>query len=98
MKSGGGPRFLECRTYRFRAHSMFDAQLYRDKAEVDAWKQKGPVLRFSRWLEETGMLDAAGRERLEAEIADELDAAVAFAEDGDWEPVEDLTRDVYAGE
>jgi pyruvate dehydrogenase E1 component alpha subunit len=44
------------------------------------------------------MLDAAGRERLEAEIADELDAAVAFAEDGHWEPVEDLTRDVYAGE
>jgi len=98
VRAGGGPRFLECRTYRFRAHSMFDAQLYRDKAEVDAWKQKGPVLRFSRWLEETGMLDAAGRERLEAEIADELDAAVAFAEDGDWEPVEDLTRDVYAGE
>jgi pyruvate dehydrogenase E1 component alpha subunit len=98
VRAGGGPRFLECRTYRFRAHSMFDAQLYRDKAEVEAWKQKGPVLRFGRWLEETGMLDAAGRERLEAEIADELDAAVAFAEQGHWEPVEDLMRDVYAGE
>jgi len=98
VRAGGGPRFLECRTYRFRAHSMFDAQLYRDKAEVEAWKQKGPVLRFGRWLEETGMLDAAGRERLEAEIADELNAAVAFAEDGHWEPVEDLTRDVYAEE
>jgi pyruvate dehydrogenase E1 component alpha subunit len=98
VRAGGGPRFLECRTYRFRAHSMFDAQLYRDKAEVEAWKQKGPVLRFGRWLEETGMLDVAGRERLEAEIADELDAAVAFAEQGHWEPVEDLMRDVYAGE
>jgi len=98
VRAGGGPRFLECRTYRFRAHSMFDAQLYRNKAEVEAWKQKGPVLRFGRWLEETGMLDAAGRERLEAEIADELNAAVAFAEDGHWEPVEDLTRDVCTAE
>lgn len=32
VRSGGGPALLECRTYRFRAHSMFDAQLYRDKA------------------------------------------------------------------
>jgi TPP-dependent pyruvate/acetoin dehydrogenase alpha subunit len=74
---------------------MFDAQLYRDKAEVEAWKQKGPVLRFGHWLEETGMLDAAGRARIEAEIADELATAIAFAEAGTWEPVEDLMRDVY---
>jgi len=95
IRAGEGPRFLECQTYRFRAHSMFDAQLYRDKAEVEAWKQKGPVLRFGRWLEEAGMLEAAERARIEAEIAEELAAAVAFAEAGTWEPVEDLTRDVY---
>jgi pyruvate dehydrogenase E1 component alpha subunit len=95
IRAGEGPRFLECLTYRFRAHSMFDAQLYRDKAEVDAWKQKGPVLRFGHWLEETGMLDTAGRARIEAEVADELAAAIAFAEAGTWEPVEDLMRDVY---
>ena len=95
VRAGEGPRFLECLTYRFRAHSMFDAQLYRDKAEVEAWKQKGPVLRFGHWLEETGMLDAAGRARIEAGIEEELAAAIAFAESGTWEPVEDLTRDVY---
>lgn len=95
IRADEGPRFLECQTYRFRAHSMFDAQLYRDKAEVEAWKQKGPVLRFGRWMEETGMLDAAERARIEAEIEEELSAAVAFAEAGTWEPVEDLTRDVY---
>jgi pyruvate dehydrogenase E1 component alpha subunit len=38
-----GPFFLELRTYRFRAHSMFDPELYRDKAEVEAWKQRGPI-------------------------------------------------------
>jgi pyruvate dehydrogenase E1 component alpha subunit len=95
VRAGGGPRFLECRTYRFRAHSMFDAQLYRDKAEVDAWKQKGPLLRFGHWLEQAGLLDADEHGRIEAEIAAELDAAVAFAEAADWEPVADLTRDVY---
>jgi pyruvate dehydrogenase E1 component alpha subunit len=95
VRAGEGPRFLECLTYRFRAHSMFDAQLYRDKAEVEAWKEKGPVLRFGHWLEETGMLDAAGRARIEAEIEEELAAAIAFAESGTWEPLEDLTRDVY---
>ncbi|MBS1117177.1 MAG: pyruvate dehydrogenase (acetyl-transferring) component subunit alpha [Chromatiaceae bacterium] len=95
IRAGEGPRFLECQTYRFRAHSMFDAQLYRDKAEVEAWKEKGPVLRFGHWLEETGMLDAARRARIETEIGEELAAAIAFAEAGTWEPVEDLMRDVY---
>ena len=95
IRAGEGPRFLECQTYRFRAHSMFDAQLYRDKAEVEAWKQKGPVLRFGHWLEETGMLDSAERARIDASIEEELATAVAFAESGTWEPVEDLTRDVY---
>jgi pyruvate dehydrogenase E1 component alpha subunit len=95
VRTSEGPRFLECQTYRFRAHSMFDAQLYRDKAEVEAWKQKDPVLRFGHWLEESGMLDAAGRARLDSEIDEELAAAVAFAEAGTWEPLEDLTRDLY---
>ena len=95
IRAGEGPQFLECRTYRFRAHSMFDAQLYRDKAEVDAWKQKGPLLRFRHWLEETRMLDAAEAERIETGVEDELATAVAFAESGSWEPVDDLLRDVY---
>jgi pyruvate dehydrogenase E1 component alpha subunit len=95
VRAGEGPRFLECQTYRFRAHSMFDAQLYRDKAEVEEWKQKGPVLRFGHWLEESDMLEPAERARIESEIADELAAAVAFAEKGTWEPLEDLTRDLY---
>jgi TPP-dependent pyruvate/acetoin dehydrogenase alpha subunit len=98
IRAGGGPRFLECRTYRFRAHSMFDAQLYRDKAEVEAWKRKGPVLRFRQWLEEAGMLEADTAARLDTEVAQELAAAIDFAEAAYWEPLEDLTRDVCASE
>ena len=95
IRAGEGPRFLECQTYRFRAHSMFDAQLYRDKAEVEAWKKKGPLLRFGHWVEEAGLLDVTGRSQIEADIEAELAAAVAFAEAGTWEPIEDLTKDVH---
>src|SRR3974390_777194 len=90
------PCFLECRTYRLRAHSMFDAQLYRDKAEVEAWKHKEPITRFQGWLEANHMIHPQDLARMEAEIADEVAAAVAFAEAGTWEPVEQLTRFTYA--
>jgi 2-oxoisovalerate dehydrogenase E1 component len=98
MRETHEPYFLECRTYRFRAHSMFDAQLYRDKDEVEAWRGKGPIVRFEGWLEENGMIHADDVARIEAEIAAEIEAAVDFAEAGTWEPLEDLTRHVYAAE
>lgn len=90
------PYFLECRTYRLRAHSMFDAQLYRDKAEIEAWRQKGPIVRFRGWLEANHMVHPEEEARIEAEVAAEIAAAVAFAEAGAWEPVDDLARFVYA--
>ena len=96
IRAGEGPRFLECRTYRFRAHSMFDAELYRDKAEVEQWKKRGPILRFGNWLRESNILHEADLQAIETEVAAEVEAAVAFAEAGTWEPAEDLTKDVYA--
>jgi pyruvate dehydrogenase E1 component alpha subunit len=95
VKGGGGPRFLECRTYRFRAHSMFDAELYRDKAEVEEWKTRDPIALWQRKLESEGALDPASLAALDAGVLDEIARAVAFAEAGTWEPVEQLTRDVY---
>jgi TPP-dependent pyruvate/acetoin dehydrogenase alpha subunit len=90
-----GPYFLECRTYRFRAHSMFDAELYRDKAEVEAWKTRDPITLLAARLEAAGALTDAQRATLETEIMDEIGEAVAFAQRGTWEPLDDLTRDVY---
>jgi pyruvate dehydrogenase E1 component alpha subunit len=98
VRAGAGPYFLECRTYRFRAHSMFDAQLYRPKDEIEAWKGKGPIVRFQGWLEEAGLLHADELEAIEAEVAAEVDAAVAFAEAGSLEPVEELERFVLMDE
>ncbi|HVC59815.1 MAG TPA: pyruvate dehydrogenase (acetyl-transferring) E1 component subunit alpha [Acetobacteraceae bacterium] len=86
------PCLLECRTYRFRAHSMFDAQLYRQRAELETWRQRDPILRLQAWLGETGMLHAEEIERIEAEVAAEIDAAIAFAEAGTLEDVKDLER------
>jgi pyruvate dehydrogenase E1 component alpha subunit len=98
IRAGSGPYFLECRTYRFRAHSMFDAQLYRPKDEIEAWKSRGPIVRFQSWLSDNALLRADELERIEAEVAAEVDAAVAFAEAGSLEPVEELERFVLMDE
>ena len=97
VRAGGGPQFLEFRTYRFRAHSMFDAELYRTKAEVEQWKPRCPILTFTNRLKAGGLIDDAALAAIEAEVADEITRAVAFAEAGTWEPVENLARDVYTG-
>ncbi len=96
IKTGGGPQFLECRTYRFRAHSMFDAELYRDKQEVQEWRNQDPITRFVDALKQDGLISDEDLEEIEAQVAVELEQAVVFAEDGTWEPVEDLERFVYA--
>jgi pyruvate dehydrogenase E1 component alpha subunit len=96
VRSGGGPYFLEFRTYRFKAHSMYDPELYRDKKEVEEWKKRDPIPNFSSMLKEKGLLKEEDLARIEREVAAEVEQAVEFAEAGTWEPVEDLTRFVYS--
>lgn len=96
LRAGDGPAFLECRTYRFRAHSMFDAELYRSKAEVVEWKRHGPVTVLLDRLRRAGLAVNEEVADLERRVAAEVDEAVAVAEAGTWEPVEDLTRFVYS--
>ncbi len=92
IHAGEGPQFLECLTYRFRAHSMFDAQLYRDKAEIERWRDKDPIRRFGDWCVSSALLHHDDIAKLEKEAGVEVDAAVAFAEAGSWEPVSDLDK------
>ncbi|MDA8248345.1 MAG: pyruvate dehydrogenase (acetyl-transferring) E1 component subunit alpha [Rhodospirillales bacterium] len=92
IRATGRPFLLECRTYRFRAHSMFDAQLYRTRQEVEAWRQRDPIAQLQSWLEQNGLMHADEVAGIEAGIAAEVAAAVAFAEAGSWEPVEELER------
>jgi pyruvate dehydrogenase E1 component alpha subunit len=97
VRAGGGPQFIEYRTYRFRAHSMFDAELYRPRAEVEEWRRRCPIGALETRLSEAGLLDDAALAALEQEVAREVAEAVDFAERGSWEPVAELGRDVCTG-
>jgi len=96
VRGGGGPVFLELRTYRFRAHSMFDPDLYRDPAEVEAWKERDPIPAFAQRLAAEGALDPGEVEALWEAARAEVDDAVAFADAAPLEPVETLLRHVTA--
>jgi len=95
VRRDGRPYLLELRTYRFRAHSMYDPDLYRTKDEIAAWKQRDPIRLLRARLEAQGLLAAEALGQLEAEAEAEVAGAVAEAEAGPLEPVADLLRDVY---
>jgi pyruvate dehydrogenase E1 component alpha subunit len=96
VRSGGGPHFLEYRTYRFRAHSMYDPELYRDKQEVEEWKKRDPIAMFAQRMKEQDLWKEEDWAQMEEDVAAEIARAVDFAEAGTWEPVEELTRFVYS--
>ncbi|HYA36356.1 MAG TPA: pyruvate dehydrogenase (acetyl-transferring) E1 component subunit alpha [Candidatus Binataceae bacterium] len=98
VRGGDGPCFLEFRTYRFRAHSMFDPQLYRDKAEVEQWKKRDPISNFEDTLRAAELLDDQALKTIEDEVEAEIAKSVEFAEAGTWEAVEDLSKFVYSEE
>jgi len=97
VRSGSGPRFLELRTYRFRAHSMYDPELYRQKQEVDEWRARDPIQILVRRLRDDGF-DETALQRIEASVEAEIDGAVEFGMQSPPEPVEHLLRHVLAEE
>jgi pyruvate dehydrogenase E1 component alpha subunit len=96
VRAGGAPCFLELRTYRFRAHSMYDPDLYRPKEEIERWKQHDPISALTAQLRDGGVLRDEDIDELERSVAEEIEAAIGFAEAGTLEPVEDLERFVYS--
>jgi pyruvate dehydrogenase E1 component alpha subunit len=96
IRAGQGPFFIEARTYRFRAHSMFDAELYRPKAEIEDWKKHGPLITFTTRMKAEGVLTEEDFQSLTREVQGEVEKAVAFAEAGTWEPVGELMRFVHS--
>jgi pyruvate dehydrogenase E1 component alpha subunit len=95
IRDGNGPCFLECNTYRFRGHSMFDTQLYRRFEEVKEWQKKGPIIKLQTWLQDNNELNQGELENIEREVAEELSAAVAFAEQAEFEAEADLCFGLY---
>ena len=95
MRTGDGPVFLECHTYRWREHvgpnEDYDAG-YRGRAELAPWQQRDQV-------EVVGSsLDGAERRRIDAEIETEIAAAFRFAESTPMPEPQELYTDVYARE
>jgi pyruvate dehydrogenase E1 component alpha subunit len=96
VRKGDGPFLLELRTYRFRAHSMSDPDLYRNKEEIEEWKKRDPIPLFENHLQEWGLLEDAELRRIESEVDAEIEDAVRYAEDSAFEPVEELLKNVEA--
>ena len=95
VRSACEPFLLVAQTYRFRAHSMYDPDLYRPKEEVEKWKERDPITRFESLLLNEAKTDQRGVAEIKRDIDTEIAQAVAFAEAGELEPVEDLMKDVY---
>jgi len=96
IRAGGGPHFLEARTFRFRAHSMFDPERYRERSEVEAWKEHDPIQSLRDRMTAEGVLTEADVEAMESEIAVIVDDAAAFAESSPDEDVADLELFVHS--
>ena len=89
-----GPFFVEFRTYRFRPHSMFDPELYRQKAEVEQWREHDPIRTFTQRCQDEGLVTTEDVAAIEAAAATEVAEAVAYAEAGTFESIDTLTVDV----
>lgn len=96
VRSSGKPYLLVCNTYRFRAHSMFDAELYRDKKEVDEWKKHDPIPQFQQYLLQEKLITETEITEFEKKIEKKIQKSVDFAEAGTWEPMDKLTKFVYS--
>ncbi|MFQ3234778.1 MAG: pyruvate dehydrogenase E1 component alpha subunit [Paraglaciecola sp.] len=95
IREGGGPHFLECNTYRFRGHSMFDSQLYRSNEEIQQWQDKGPIVQLQNWLQSNNAISLTELQQLELDIQQEIASAEVFAEQGEFEAESDLCLGLY---
>jgi pyruvate dehydrogenase E1 component alpha subunit len=90
IRAGGGPMFIEFQTYRFRAHSMFDPDLYRDPDEVEHWKQRDPITTHAERLLADGTITGDEIDAMWAAARDETETAVAVADAAPIESVDTL--------
>jgi acetoin:2,6-dichlorophenolindophenol oxidoreductase subunit alpha len=91
-RAGEGPAYLVCTTYRYHGHHAGDPLNYREREEVERWRQQDPIERVKRVALEKGVDVAA----LEREVAAEIDAAVEFAKSSPEPSVDELMTDIYA--
>ncbi len=98
-RSGEGPTLLECKTYRYFGHYVGDPLTYRTKEESEEWRQtRDPLDQLERRGVEAGFLDPDALRVIDAEVVEEIEAAVAYAEASPLPDPAELTHDVYVSE
>jgi pyruvate dehydrogenase E1 component alpha subunit len=90
------PTLLEVRTYRFMGHSMSDPGNYRTRAEIERHQERDPIKLFAASLKEQGVLSDTEFQQIEAEVKEQVEQAVLFAEQSPLPAPEELFTDVYA--
>ena len=95
-REGGGPTFLEIRTYRYKGHSMSDPAKYRTKEEVEEFKEKDPIDQVLRVLKENKWATDEEIEAINNKVKQEVDESVKFAEESPWPDDSELYGDIYA--
>lgn len=99
IRAGGGPRFYEFATYRWREHCgpLYDNDIgYRSEEEFEAWKARDPIPRIRADLVDAGDVTQPELDEMAVSIAKEVDAAFAFAEASPFPPAEAAYRHEYA--
>ncbi len=98
-RSGGGPAFLQCDTYRYSGHHVGDInrEYYRSKQEESLWrKDRDPIELFGKWLIGEGYADASALEKISEGVRSVMETAVKFAIDAPYPNVDEVDQDVYA--
>jgi pyruvate dehydrogenase E1 component alpha subunit len=95
-REGGGPTFLEIKTYRYRGHSMSDPAKYRTKEELEEYKEKDPINQVLKVIQENGYATEEQIEAINEKVRMEVDECVRFAEESPWPDDSELYKDIYA--
>lgn len=95
-KNGEGPTLIEAKTYRWKGHSKSDAKKYRTREEENEWREKDPIKRFKEILVTESIMTEEQAESLRKEALQEIEDAVAYAEEGPMPTEDDLLTDVFA--
>ena len=98
-RSGAGPAFLQCNTYRFHGHHVgdIDRSYYRSKKEEEEWKtQRDPLKLLADWMKKNKLLDLTSLDKIENEISTEIKAAVSFALNAAYPNPDEVDQHVYA--
>ena len=95
VRSEGGPVFIEAMAYRFRGHSMADAQTYRDRGEIQEWQARDPIETFKKLVVDDGLISEEDLESIDREVDATIEESVAFADESPEPTLEALYENVY---